>query len=62
MVSFTRFLSVEGIKGTWNALLRIGAGAGLGSLFGAYYLQGEFKRCQGQVQSRLEDLNKLIAD
>jgi len=45
----------------WGAgAMRIAAGAGLGSLFGAYYLNGEFRRCQLLVQSRLTGLSKLL--
>jgi hypothetical protein len=45
----------------WGAgAMRIAAGAGLGSLFSAYYLHGEFKRCQLLVQTRLDSLSKLL--
>lgn len=40
--------------------MRIAAGAGVGSLFGAYYLNGEFRRCQVLVQTRLDALSKLL--
>ena len=62
MVSPPRFLSSEGFKNAWAVILRVGAGAGLGSLFGAYYLQGEFKRCNASVQNRMQALSKLIGD
>lgn len=51
---------LQAVKAWGKGVMRIAAGAGLGSLYGAYYLQGEFRRCQLLVQSRMDAVAKFL--